>query len=575
MRISKQIIVFNLGNRVKIRTVLIIIVYLIFISNFMVTKSKSENGYYVNEIDNEFYSINYQTLWTRSFNIENRAPHCADLNGDGILDIIGSNYYELFCIDGVTGNTIWEFLPGRGISNNPIIADINGDNHLEIVSCANENYIYCLDNEGAIKWDYRILPSTTPETGFSSPCTGDLNGDGLFEIVVGLFDKVICLNCIGELLWSVPTGRCYCTPSLIDINGDNFLETVISSEDGNLYCINATGNISWQIVINDLPITIPSPVIVNIDGVGREEIILATGHKLHCYNYDGSVKWATTTAYELDGTPSVANIDLIDGYEIIVETLSDGVICFDSEGDFKWQYQCWSNAEPKSISIVDIDNNGFLETIFTGFDIEIIDYLGNELDQHLLATQSFSAPLISDLNFDGKAEIIYGEYNNKICCLSIEDMIMGKNVWPCFKGSNYQNGHMDSDSDLLDDLTEKFYGTNSTNCDTDSDGFIDGWEVMVGLNPLVNDAMNDLDNDKLPNYYEAKVYHTSVFNWDTDHDGFTDSEELSSGSDPLDPLDFPSGEEKKTYLLSNDWLMISSVALVNLIIYSNKKKKRK
>lgn len=563
---------FELGKWIKEKAFLVILVVLIFSGIFIDTNSRSISDLNVNEIQNEFNSINYQTLWIKNENIENRAPHCVDINGDGILDIIASNNYELFCVDGLTGKTIWQYRPGSGLSNNPVIADINGDSKIEIVLCSNENYIYCIDHRGTNKWSYRILPATTPETGFSSPCTGDLNDDGLFEIVVGLFDKVICINCVGELLWSVPTGRCYCTPSLIDINSDGLLETIISSDDGNLYCIKSTGDIFWQIVIDDVPYVTSSPAIVNIDGVGREEIILTTGYKLHCYNYDGSVKWVTTTTYELEGTPSIANIDLVDGYEIIVESIADGVICFNSEGYFQWKYLCWGNAEPKSVSLVDIDNNGYLETIYTGFELEIIDYLGHEYDKHLINTQSFSAPLIADLNFDGRAEIIYGEYNDKTYCLSIEDMTMGKNVWPCFKGSNYQNGYLDSDSDLLDDLTEKFYGTNSTNSDTDFDGFIDGWEVMVGLNPLLDDSMSDLDNDQLPNYYEAKIYHTSVFQHDTDSDGYTDSEELSVGADPLDPDDFPNGEEKNTFLLKYDFRVIPLISIVFAIVYKKKKR---
>ncbi|MHA1259334.1 MAG: hypothetical protein ACTSRO_06790 [Candidatus Heimdallarchaeaceae archaeon] len=92
---------------------------------------------------------------------------------------------------------------------------------------------------------------------------------------------------------------------------------------------------------------------------------------------------------------------------------------------------------------------------------------------------------------------------------------------------------MDSDGDYLDDLTEQFYQTNKSISDTDSDGFVDGWEVQVGLNPLIDDAKEDKDNDGLTNYEEAKTYHTSLFTADTDKDGLLDGWEVEKGHNPL------------------------------------------
>ncbi|MHA1464727.1 MAG: hypothetical protein ACTSQ2_06515, partial [Candidatus Heimdallarchaeaceae archaeon] len=105
--------------------------------------------------------------------------------------------------------------------------------------------------------------------------------------------------------------------------------------------------------------------------------------------------------------------------------------------------------------------------------------------------------------------------------------------WYRYRGSIFSTGNIDSDSDYLDDVTEKFYGTNRTNPDTDNDGSLDGLEVQIGLNPLVNDASEDEDNDGLTNYEELKVYHTSIFTSDTDKDGRKDGWEIEHGSDPL------------------------------------------
>jgi len=67
--------------------------------------------------------------------------------------------------------------------------------------------------------------------------------------------------------------------------------------------------------------------------------------------------------------------------------------------------------------------------------------------------------------------------------------------------------------------------------DKDGDGMRDSWEENNGLNPTVDDSMNDEDGDGLTNIEEYK-HSTSLRDDDTDGDGWTDGEEVSLGSDP-------------------------------------------
>lgn len=70
---------------------------------------------------------------------------------------------------------------------------------------------------------------------------------------------------------------------------------------------------------------------------------------------------------------------------------------------------------------------------------------------------------------------------------------------------------VDRDNDGIPDLyetntgvfvDENNTGTNPNNADTDGDGMSDGFEVDNGLNPFVNDANDDADNDGLTNLEE-------------------------------------------------------------------------
>jgi subtilisin family serine protease len=89
-------------------------------------------------------------------------------------------------------------------------------------------------------------------------------------------------------------------------------------------------------------------------------------------------------------------------------------------------------------------------------------------------------------------------------------------------------------------LGEMSVGTDPNDWDTDDDGLPDGWEVLHSLNPLsalgTNGAMGDPDGDGLTNLEEYEN-DTDPRNADTDGDGMPDGWEVEHGLDPLDPDD--------------------------------------
>ncbi|HUU78412.1 MAG TPA: hypothetical protein VMX55_08695 [candidate division Zixibacteria bacterium] len=96
----------------------------------------------------------------------------------------------------------------------------------------------------------------------------------------------------------------------------------------------------------------------------------------------------------------------------------------------------------------------------------------------------------------------------------------------------------DTDGDtLLDGFEVFYYKTNPTNSDTDGDNMPDDYEISNGLDPVLDDAAADNDEDGLSNYEEFS-YGTDPNNPDTDRDGLSDYEELNTGEDGYitDPL---------------------------------------
>jgi len=100
----------------------------------------------------------------------------------------------------------------------------------------------------------------------------------------------------------------------------------------------------------------------------------------------------------------------------------------------------------------------------------------------------------------------------------------------------YQNGTnprvADTDNDGLNDGYEvNTSNTDPTDEDTDGDGMIDGWEWDHFLDPRVDDASGDADNDGMTNLQEAQA-GTDPQSTDSDSDGMTDGWEADHSLDP-------------------------------------------
>ena len=72
--------------------------------------------------------------------------------------------------------------------------------------------------------------------------------------------------------------------------------------------------------------------------------------------------------------------------------------------------------------------------------------------------------------------------------------------------------------------------------DDDGDGMSDGWELLVGLSPDVDDGASDGDGDGLDALTEYGL-GTDPSLADSDADGVNDATEVATGSDPADPSD--------------------------------------
>jgi WD40 repeat protein len=99
---------------------------------------------------------------------------------------------------------------------------------------------------------------------------------------------------------------------------------------------------------------------------------------------------------------------------------------------------------------------------------------------------------------------------------------------PDLDPEDYWDKFHDEDSDGLINSLEYILSTNPLMRDSDADFIPDGWEYLGGLNPTLNDSLEDQDGDMMSNWYE---YQMGLNPWvndasaDADNDSLTNLEE--------------------------------------------------
>ena len=197
-----------------------------------------------------------------------------------------------------------------------------------------------------------------------------------------------------------------------------------------------------------------SPTIADIDGDGKDEVLIGTTRKRCDYNgsnctfsqqpklvvinSNGTIKWSRLLESSINSAPSVADIDGDGDVEIVVsfggEALdpqgNGGVRAFDHNGNVLWTFYTYDYYDPhpqtdgvfSTPALCDVDNDGDLEIAFGAWDqrIYLLDHRGQSLwnDLHwdwadsgrgyINADTVWSSPACADFNGDGEQEIVIG-----------------------------------------------------------------------------------------------------------------------------------------------------------------------
>ncbi|MEM9461824.1 MAG: VCBS repeat-containing protein [Myxococcota bacterium] len=346
-------------------------------------------------------------------------------------------------IDGETGVAHFSIPPTEQVSctTNPAFGDIDNDGLPELVTAYLDGTIFrmkAFEHDGTVKWANATDGDTASQFQRQSGAVAlhDLDADGDVEIVFN--HEVYDHN--GVMLWSHPNpvpGELEATTAA-DLDGDGDMEVITGHSayhhDGSVYFENYPTITSQSI-----------PQVGNLDGDPQPEIFVTSGQGLWMVEHDGQIQYGPVTptgvsagAYLVWQRPGT--IHDFDG-DNIAEWASSSQSAYavyegPSPADVIWQVMVSDFSGAAGGTAFDFLGDGVAEAMYADENFfRIYDgQTGAQLLEQPRGSPTLSEyPVVADIDNDGSAEILVVSYSNAPALQAIRDVedrwIQARRIW--------------------------------------------------------------------------------------------------------------------------------------------------
>lgn len=290
-------------------------------------------------------------IWTKSGYNAAAGGVIADVDGDGVSDVVVQNSAMKWVALAADGTVLWTTSsPGSNGYPQATVADLDEDGDVEVLA---DNQI--IDGQtGSIQ-----ATLTGASCPYRIPAVGDLDQDGKQEI--SLCNNVYDYR--GNLLWSAPfTGTYGHWAAIFDFDGDSDGEIGMMGS-GRYAVFDPDGTTLASANVNSAQ---PGPpCVADFDGDGESEIAWASSGTFSMYELDGTVIWteavddssglAACSGYDINGDGAY-EVLFADQDKMFVFDGPTGAVQYENNGHASgtlWEYP----------AVADIDHDGSAEIV--------------------------------------------------------------------------------------------------------------------------------------------------------------------------------------------------------------------
>jgi outer membrane protein assembly factor BamB len=371
-----------------------------------------------------------------------------DMNNDGFEDVVADSYSagahgdHLLCLSGSGAEStkcIWSARPvggdsiSGGIDDQCLVstADLNSNGTQDIFfgSAWNSQSVFGIEvSNGQTIWSYNTFVNPPHGYIYSVASLGDINGDGVPEVIAGAGSDANAGYCIngrnGSLIWRAAAGDAvYSVCSIDDVNDDGIADAVIGTGDNSdlIYCLSSIAPDSLRVIwrynsggsvlsltrINDINHDRHNDIIAGIS-FGVNEVVALSGYSAD----NASMIWRTPIGAPVMKVVTCPDLNHDGSEDVLVASWTNSALALSgADGSELWRNDMGGDVYSVA-STSDITGDSIPEVLAGGLngEVALIDGATGQTvwmvptDAPILTVRA-----IDDINGDGFPDIIAGQ----------------------------------------------------------------------------------------------------------------------------------------------------------------------